>query len=149
MSGFIATSPAATQTVITNDGFFPEIDLHHLRSAMRLDGTVTSERLEAAAIAAALSVNTDLAPLRTDTGTLADIPWPSINGESALLHLYRRAVYALTAAELHERYRNYDSTGQGTAHADELSPGIDELKRDARFAIRDMLRHVRTTVELI
>lgn len=152
MSGFIATGttgPAGTQTVITNDGFFPDIDLTHLRSAMRLDGSVTGERLETAAIAAILSVNADLAPLKNDTATLADLPSPQINGQPANLHLYRRAVYSMAAAELHERYRNYSSTGQGSDAADELLPGIDELKRDARFAIRDLLKQVRLTVELI
>lgn len=149
MSGFIATSPAGTPKTLTNDGFFPDIDLTHLRASMRLDGSVTTERLEAAAIAAILSVNADLAPLKNDTATLAELPSPQINGQPANLHLYRRAVYSLAAAELHERYRNYDATNSGAAAADELSPSIDELKRDARFAIRDLLKQVRITVELI
>lgn len=149
MSGFIATSPAGTQVTITNDGFFPDVELATLRATLRLDGTVTNARLEAAAISAILSVNLDLAPLKTDSGTLADLPGSTINGESVKLHLYRRAVSAMTAAELHERYRSYDATNQGSAAADELTPGIDELKRDARFAIRDLLEQMRTTVELI
>ncbi|WP_198403762.1 head completion/stabilization protein, partial [Burkholderia oklahomensis] len=34
---------------LTNDGFFPDIDLSALRDAMRLDGTVAHERLRHAA----------------------------------------------------------------------------------------------------
>lgn len=150
MSGFIAKTPAQTGSVISNDGFFPDIELDRLRKSMRLDGSVTHERLQDACIAAILSVNLDLASLKNQEHTrLADIPAGQINNASALLLLYQRAVYCMTAAELHERYRNYDSTNQGTANAEELSPGIDDLKRDARFAIRDMLRQARTTVELI
>lgn len=152
MSGFIATGntgPAGTQTAITNDGFFPDINLAHLRASMRLDGSVSDERLEGAAIAAILSVNTSLASLKTDTGTLADLPAPTINGQSAQTLLYQRAVYAMAAAEMYERYRSYSSTSQGGDTADDLQAGVDELKRDAHFAIRDMLKQVRVTVELI
>ncbi|MNL78814.1 Phage head completion protein (GPL) [compost metagenome] len=63
--------------------------------------------------------------------------------------IYRRAIYCTAAAELSERYRSYDSTNDGNSNADELTPSVDEYRRDARFAIRDLLGVGHCTVELI
>ena len=71
------------------------------------------------------------------------------DGESVLLQLYRRAVQCGTAVELHERYRSYDATAQGNQRADDLTPTIDELRRDHRNAISDLQGLRRVTVELI
>ncbi|WP_442965592.1 head completion/stabilization protein [Pseudomonas sp. RIT-PI-r] len=43
----------------------------------------------------------------------------------------------------------YDSTNSGNQNAEELTPSIDELRRDQRWAVRDFLGLGRTTVELI
>ncbi|MGD7258397.1 head completion/stabilization protein, partial [Ralstonia pseudosolanacearum] len=66
MSSFIAAAPVPTPAQpggqpIGNDGFFPDIDVDQACAAMRLDGTVTPERLRAALVDAALSVNDELA----------------------------------------------------------------------------------------
>ncbi|QBI48235.1 head completion/stabilization protein [Burkholderia pseudomallei] len=102
---------------LTNDGFFPDIDLSALRDAMRLDGTVTAERLRHAARDALLTVNDELAAWRArqraaGAATLADVPAPRIDGESAHVARYRRAVYHLTHADVTEKYRGYDSQVQ-------------------------------------
>ena len=72
-----------------------------------------------------------------------------INGESELKQLYLRAVYATTKANLIERYRDYDATGDGHKSADKLELSTDDLYRDARFAIRDIIGDTHTSVELI
>lgn len=153
MSGFIATGSATpTSAELTNDGFFPDFDLESVRAALRLDGSVTDARLMPACISAVIETNTDLAPLKEkyqNYAQLSLVPADEINGETVLLHLYRRAVYCNVGAELAERYRAYDSTAQGNQRADDLTPSIDEYRRDARFAIRDLLKRVRVTVELI
>lgn len=154
MSGFIASGTANHKPsgTLTNNGFYPDIDLEHARKSLRLDGAVTDERLEQAAISAVLDVNHDLQPLAAkykDFSSLADVPSDQVGGDSALLHLYRRAVYCSIGAEIAERYRSYDSTAQGNQRADDLTPSIDEYRRDSRFAIRDLLKRVRVTVELI
>lgn len=114
MNSFVATAaPAVAATPIegtlTNDGFFPDIDLSALRDAMRLDGTVTAERLRHAARDALLTVNDELAAWRArqraaGAATLADVPAPRIDGESAHVARYRRAVYHLTHADVTEKY---------------------------------------------
>lgn len=156
MSFFAAapTTLAPDADAIANDGFFPDIDLLAMTDAMRLDGTVTQARLRPAVIAAMLTVNGELAEWKAQQqaashATLADVPGPAVAGEAALLHHYRRAVYSLAKADLTERYRDYDATGEGHKKADALDPTIDEQRRNAHWAIADILGRARVTVELI
>ena len=153
MSGFIATG-TAEQFTLTNDGFWPDIDADQLRASLRLDGTVSKDRLEQAAVNAMLSVNRELANLQAEYqaegyAKLADVPAAHLMGVSGLIHLYRRAVYCTAGAELAERYRSFDATAAGNQRADDLTPSIDEYRRDARYAIRDLLGITHSTVELI
>ena len=154
-TGFIATAPTAPdEGEITNSPFWPAISLPDLRETVRLDGTVTTARLKHAVIDAITSVNRDLADwiiARQAEGhtTLAAVPSEVINGESVHLHSYRRAVYAMTRANLLERYTDYSATGDGVKGADAKIISSDDLYRDARFAIRDILGTTHNTVELI
>lgn len=156
---FIATEPAnppstpAGAVPVTNDGFFPDIDLDKLRDAMRLDGTVTPTRLRDAAIAAVISVNDELqawkvGQLAAGVVALADVP-PMIGGVGVQLSRYLVAVYRTAKADLTERYRDYDSTPAGEAKADQLDGTIGADRRAARWAIRDVLGLPRSTIELI
>ena len=156
MSGFVAggtgtTSPAGH---INTDPFWPSINLDDVRGYLRIDASVTPIRLETATIAAAISVNREFAEWRraqqaSGYATLDEVPAELIKGISERVHLYQRAIYAATGAEISERYRSYDSTNSGNQNADELTPSIDELRRDQRWAVRDFLGLGRTTVELI
>lgn len=155
MSAFVAnagtTQPA---TEVTSDPFWPSVNLDALRKELRIDGAVTTERLRAAVVAAVIAVNDELDRWRSDQetaghSTLADVPAPVIDGRSRQVALYLRAVACATAAEVTERYRSYDASGTGDRKADALTPAIDELRRDLRWAIRDFLRVRRVTVELI
>ena len=154
-TGFIATAPTAPdEGEITSSPFWPAISLPDLRETVRLDGTVTTARLKHAVIDAITSVNRDLADWRRARQaeghtTLAAVPSEVINGESVHLHSYRRAVYAMTRANLLERYTDYSATGDGVKGADAKIISSDDLLRDARFAIRDILGTTHNTVELI
>ncbi|EPC4025547.1 head completion/stabilization protein [Aeromonas salmonicida] len=154
-TGFIATAPTAPdEGKIANSPFWPEISLPDLRETVRLDGTVTTARLTHAVVDAITSVNRDLADWRIARQaeghtTLAAVPSDVINNESVHLHSYRRAVYAMTRANLLERYTDYSATGDGVKGADAKIVSSDDLYRDARFAIRDILGTTHNTVELI
>ncbi|HEH9409732.1 TPA: head completion/stabilization protein [Aeromonas salmonicida] len=154
-TGFIATAPTAPdEGEITNSPFWPAISLPDLRETVRLDGTVTTARLTHAVVDAITSVNRDLADWRSARqaeghATLAAVPSEVINNESVHLHSYRRAVYAMTRANLLERYTDYSATGDGVKGADAKIISSDDLYRDARFAIRDILGTTHNTVELI
>lgn len=151
---FIAPAQHTEPASISNGPFWPDIDLSELRKTVRLDGTVTAERLKHAAINAVIQVNTDLAAWRTrqqqnSHTCLANVPAEQINGQSIYLQLYLRAVYCLTRANLTERYADFDATAKGSKDAAEQNQTITDLYRDARFAIRDILGNSHVTVELI
>lgn len=153
MSGFIAGGTPQAFT-LTNDGFWPDIDADHLRAAQRIDANVTAARLEEATVAAMISVNRQLRTLKLryqaeGHESLEAVPADHINDESTLVHTYRRAIYSTTSAEAAERYRTYSATDAGKAKADAEELGADDYRRDARFAIRDLLGISRTTVELL
>lgn len=156
MGGFIAngSTTMADPVVLANDNWFPDLDFDHLRAAIRIDSSVTDERLKVAATNAIISVNRELAQYKATAqangyGALSEVVGSIISGETVLVHLYRRAVYCTTAAEIAERYRSYDSTGNGNKNADDITSSIDEYRRDARWAIRGLLGHAQSTVELI
>ncbi|ARU88297.1 head completion/stabilization protein [Pseudomonas sp. M30-35] len=153
MSGFIAGGTAAAFT-LSNDGFWPDIDAEAVREAQRINPSVTNKRLEVAIVGALINVNRLLKPLKVSWqaegyATLADVPAEQLNGASILQAQYQRAIYCSTSVEVAERYRSYDTTNTGEKNAEELTASIDELRRDARWAVSDLLGMRRTTVELI
>lgn len=153
MSGFVASAPAPSFT-LANDGFWPDIDANHLRERQRIGGNVSNARLEEATVAAMISVNRELRPLKMrymaqGHDTLAGVPAEQIQKESELVHTYRRAIYSTASAEVAERYRTYSATNTGAAKGEEEEQSADDYRRDARFAIRDLLGISRATVELL
>ncbi|MDC7831601.1 head completion/stabilization protein [Pseudomonas benzopyrenica] len=153
MSGFVAGGTVASGQVVS-DPFWPAIELDQVRARLRIDSSVTTEKLKAAVIAAAIAVNRELAGYRfaqatSGYATLAAVPGLLVDGVSELAHLYLRAIDAATAAEVAERYRSYDGTAKGDKDAEAETPTIDDYRRDQRWAIRDFLGLARTTVELI
>jgi len=97
------------------------------------------------------SVNAELSTFKIQSkhDSLEQITAPSINGESVLIYRYKRAVSCLALANLYERYASYDSTNDGEKKMAQLKDSIDELRRDARFAISDILGRKRVDAELI
>lgn len=152
MSGFIANGTTPPEHPITQAGFWPDLDGAHLRAAMRLTAAVTDARLEVATINAMIEANRELdlyrrARIEEGHATLADVPATEINGESNLLHLYRRVVYCNATAELIERYQGFDATNSGEQKASEEESSPDQLRRDARKALRTILGISHATVE--
>jgi hypothetical protein len=156
---FIATAPSSTTSTptdaltVTNDGFFPDIDLGKLRDTARLDGTVTTTRLRDAAIAAVISVNDELqawkaTQIAAGVAQLADLG-PRIGGVGVQVSRYLTAVYRTAQADLSSRYRTFDATPDGQAKADQLETTIGDDLRAARWAMRDLLGLPRSTIELI
>lgn len=140
--------------IIINNGFFPDIQLSEIRNAMRIDGTVTNERLKHSALDAMQTVNRDLKDFRLKAQTqgksrLSVCDEERINDESELSYLYKRAVFCLTTANLYERYRSFDSTREGDQKADQLIDTAGDLKRDYHFAVRDILGGNRMIAELV
>ncbi|MBX9295715.1 head completion/stabilization protein [Chromobacterium vaccinii] len=157
----INTNASTTSAPALDDGqvietprFWPDVEPAHFRAAMRYDGTVTAARLRGALIEAIAAVNGELAGWRVakiagGALALADLAAEQIDGESVLVQRWRRAVYATAAADLAERYRSFDTAGAGRQRAEDLDDTADQLRADARAAIRAILGVGRCTVELI
>jgi hypothetical protein len=159
VNAFVAAAPAATlpsdpSDRVGNDGWFPDLSLSAFRQIVRLDGTVTDPRLREALVAAMLETNQILAAYQREQhtaghGDLAAVPSTTIDGASRLVQLYRRAVQCAAKADLIERYRDLDSTDAGLRRAIEMDAAVDEQRRNARWAVSELLGQPHNTVELI
>lgn len=86
-----------------------------VRNAMRIDGTVTNERLKMEVIRAMATANNALKHYQKTLKEkhihrLEDMDDEKINGENIVIQRYKRAVYCFALANLNERYRSYDTT---------------------------------------
>lgn len=149
-----ATGSQADGPAIQAGLFWPSVDPLTARQAMRLDGTVTPQRLRAALVEAIASVNDKLSDWRRAQQaagfmSLASVPAEEVDGVSVLVQRWYRAVQCDAAANLAERYRSFDSTAAGHKQADEMDTTVDDLRRDARWAISDIRGVTRNVTELI
>ncbi|QDQ87661.1 head completion/stabilization protein [Alcaligenaceae bacterium SJ-26] len=130
--------PVEDDKTISREGW-PDINLLAAREVLRLNGTVTTERLHESLCNAALAVNRELSVWRAAQSALDE--------DQRLLYL--RAVYWYAKAELLERYRDYDLTGAGEKRAELQADSIDDCRRIWRWAISDIQGRPRLTVELL
>lgn len=149
--------PPSTSTpspaTIENDGFWPGIDLDVMRKATRLTGNVTDERLRAATVSAMIWANTQLAgykakQLAAGWDSAADVG-ESLAGASVLVHRYTRAVTCAVQAEFAENYRDWDNTRAGDFRADFEGVAANDFRRNANWALSEILGRGRSVVELI
>ncbi|MFW2151851.1 head completion/stabilization protein [Acinetobacter gyllenbergii] len=150
MSGLIANgSPSNQDQIISSDDFFPSVSSNKIREVLRLDSSVTNQRLIPAIEAAVIHVNEQLDSLISKAPSLAEITTKTVNGKPTSVVLYFRAIAAAAGAELNEKYRSYDTTSNGSQKAEDLTITVDDFKRDLRFAIRDLKMIRRLSVELL
>jgi hypothetical protein len=149
-----APAPAAADDSIPFDGFYPALGLAAARQALRIPTDITDTRLRDALMAAMLSVADDLTAWRhvqdvAGFAVLADCSDRVIGTEKRLTVLWRRAVHHLAAADLAELQRGPDITAHGNDRAEQLDIIVGDHRRNARWAVRDMLGMARSTIELI
>lgn len=147
-------APPAAEAVVANDGFFPDVDPAHVRDVARIPTSITAPRLRGAIVGAIMTARNDLlafatAAIAAGHASLAAMPAAQIDGASVRVHAYQRAIALFAKAELIERHRDFDTTAAGANQAGELEGSVEDLRRDAQHAIRDILGRTRTTVDLI
>jgi len=138
--GMVIPPPPLREPVISNTFFFPSVDPVRVRELMRLEHTVTPERLRVAIKDGIAETNAELfeyrsAQMALGFDCLADVPAETLDGESVRCFYYLRAVVAMTTATLYERYRGVDASAKGDKKADDVESAIDELWRDMRWAV--------------
>ncbi|KNC17468.1 head completion/stabilization protein [Pantoea sp. RIT-PI-b] len=152
---FVAPEKATgTPEIIPNNSFWPDIDLATFRSVMRVDGTVTPQRLKQVVLTAMAEVNAELYPWREQQelrgfNGLADVPAEQLAGRSVRLHHYENAVWCWARAVLNERYQDFDATAAAAKRGEELEDATGDLWRDARWAVSRVQNAPHCTVELI
>lgn len=134
--------------------FWPSINMATARLSMRITGDVTEERLRDAVREAAITAIETLAAwkiaqLAAGAATLADTSLDTVDGEPINVWRFRRAIYCMAAASLAERYIGSDITGHGIKLGKIVEHPIDDLRRDAYWALADITGNQRTVVELI
>lgn len=154
MSDFIALNQGKSEGEIENNGFFPNVSLYELRKSQNIDSTVTSERLKQAVIVAITRINQELFEYRLEAQalgflTLASMKEDEINGINVLVHQYLYAVFTQTHAYLIEKYRDFDATEKGIKKSESVIQTANDLYRESRYAIRDILQISHSTFELI
>ena len=156
MSFVASSNPTVTtlNTTIVNASFFPDLTLDEFRVAMKVDAVATSERAMHSLRAAVIEANNRLSKWLTEQvnqgfASIGDIPAKPGEIADQKKYLYLRAVWSLAKANLIERYRDYDTTKSGQDKADALNESADDYRRDAAWAINDLVGAPRSTVELI
>lgn len=147
------TQPAESQP-ITNNGFWPDIDPALFRDRHRIDSTITEGRVIQALGVALRDINRQLADWQVqqlDAGVYASDavpaePW-QVPGHAT--DLYRQAIFAEAHARILESYRDYSATRDGDERGEAKNDAAEDYRRDARWAISEIIGEPHTTVELI
>lgn len=149
-----APSPPSSGPRVEHDGFYPGVDLTHMRETMRIGEVVTQARLTEVAKVGMVATGRELRRWRAvqvaaGAATLDAIEAEQIDFENVLIVSYRRAVYSYAAAELAETHRDITATGDGADRGEQKALTADEHRRNATYAIRDILDVERVDSELI
>ena len=148
--GFVANgNNTPSQINIKSDPFYPSIALDHIREIVRIDGAVTTLRLQQAIIEEVIDVNRLLKVLKDKATVLSDLSTTEINDKPETDYLYLSAVANGVAAKVNENYRNYDSSNSGAKKAEEAEYTVDDYRRNKQWAILQLLGENRSVVELI
>lgn len=150
---FIPSANHQNQTpeTVSNNGFFPDIDINQFREVMRVEQPISHPRTKQAILDAVISVNNELKawPAIQHYSTLKDIPGEQYGDISQHEHHYQSAVFNKAKALLLENYRDFDSTKSGHERADQMAERVDDYLRRSRESIRCLLGTAKITIALI
>ena len=141
---FAAATGTPDPAALVPDPFYPAVGMADMRAAVRIDATVTAERLYHATEEAVYHANRQLEPLKRRRTAQGVTEW----NEAAAMR-YRHAVYAYAKALLVEQYADYDASGKAQAHGETKLEQAAAYRRRAHAAIADLLGRQRTDAELI
>ena len=151
MNAFVANPPAPNGADIAGGEFWPGISIGTFRKSSRAAFEITDERAREALVGAMDRVMQELADWQSSRAeaTLEAVPAEEIGGESRLVLLFRRAVFAYAAADLVQTHGDVSATGEGRDRIDDKRPSAADMWRVAAHAIRSIQGRPSTAVELI
>lgn len=146
MSSYVPNTKITASGTVTNDGFFPEINLADFAKSVRLSEAISVDRQRHAIQQAMIIVNFSLKSLKSKTAFISETE-TEIDGTAEKVLLYREAVYSHARARLMQEMRDYDYTNQGDIA--EIQAMIDDEFARSEVAMRRLLRLATKHVELI
>jgi len=134
-----------SKTMVTNNGFFPDLSLQDLQSRYAIDSSYSISRQLHLLKSAMHHVNIDLEKRycywsRQSYATLSTVPQQQYGNEGELVNFYCQAVYAKTMELLIERYRSTDTSRYGLKKAE--AKDIDETGRQYETEYRQAIRNI-------
>lgn len=133
--GFSATTQVEDVIVVTG-AFYPDLSTKDMAADTRLDGSVTTARLTSALTFAAFKVERELKKWMRTRLHFADLATYDAIHLTNKSTLYKLAVFNEARAMLTESHRDFDSTSVGTKRDQDVTPQIDEYRRNVRNAIK-------------
>jgi hypothetical protein len=157
MSFIVSPTPAETppNASVSAGDFWGSIDMNNARDVIRIgSATIPDARLRAALRAAIITVTSELEAWRLTQQSagyqsLSSVPCDTIDAISIKVLLFQRAVLAHTCADLIETHRDLTASTEGASRAEDFIPTAEEHRRNATYAIRDIVGKRRTKVSLI
>ncbi|MBD1229331.1 head completion/stabilization protein [Xenorhabdus griffiniae] len=137
---------------LTNDGFWPDLNLREFQVNRKLPPDLDNDMLANALLATVAEINLDLARLKSRLQAkgyqnAAEVSGISINGNTALVSQYKKAVYARAKADLLGEYTSLVSRAPNPGQE---SPEVrTRLLAEAAMVLRNMKGHKRVTVRSI
>ncbi|MBD1229319.1 head completion/stabilization protein [Xenorhabdus griffiniae] len=137
---------------LTNDGFWPDLNLREFQEHRKLPADLDNDMLANALLATVAEINLALMVLKMRLklqgySTAAEVPGVSINGQTAIVSQYKKAVYARAKADLLGEYTSLVSRAPNPGQE---SPEVrTRLLAEAAVVLRNMKGHKRVTVRSI
>ncbi|MFW5487365.1 MAG: head completion/stabilization protein [Desulfovibrio sp.] len=158
MSSFSGFPSESSQTIVKNDGFWPDLALADFQALYRLPRDYTDALLADHVGLAMLWANRQLEAWKAEKvvagyATLADVPAAlqggSLGQDTASLLFYRRAVFCHAKALLLPQFATINRREAAKNEAKESPEYRENFLASAEQAIADLLGHGRVDVELI
>ncbi|BBG59476.1 head completion/stabilization protein [Providencia rustigianii] len=137
---------------ITNDSFWPDINLEDFQKQRKIPIDLDSELLTDALLASIAEINLSLESLKSryiskGYGAANDVPGAKANGQNALCAQYKKALYARAKADLIGEFNSVSSRAPNPKQ--ENPETKNSLLAEAAFVIRNMKGLKRVTVAMI
>lgn len=137
---------------LTNNGFWPDLNLGEFQRSRSIPSDIDSDTLAEALLASVAEVNLDLQSLASGFAAqgypqAAAVPGVSMNGQTALISQYKKAVFARAKADLLGEYSTQFSRAPNAGQ--ENPETRSRLLAEAATVLRNMKGVSRCTVALI
>ncbi|NAW84935.1 head completion/stabilization protein [Photobacterium halotolerans] len=152
---FTGNAASYQETLIQNDGFWPDVDAGAFERRRGTPAAQDDERIAYAVANAMASVNLELERLKArylveGIAKAVDLEaFPAINGKNRVVIQYEAAVFARAKADLLPDFATVHQKKEGDHLAERSLEAKNELLAESVRILRNMLGHNRSTVDLL